>query len=77
MAHLRIIAPGQHSSIKRNVATVASHWQHCVRFDRPEISTSQLKPPAPEMNTLPLDQLAGAFEGKEIKLRILCCAFTG
>ena len=34
---LRVIAPGQHSSFRRNVATVASRWQHCVRFDRPEI----------------------------------------
>ena len=36
-AHLRVIALGQHSSIRRNVAAVASHWQHCVRFDRREI----------------------------------------
>ena len=35
-AHLRVsIAPGQHSSFRRNVAAVASRWQHCVRFDRP------------------------------------------
>ena len=41
-AHLRIIAPGQHSSFRRNVAEVASRWQHCVRFDRPKIWTSDL-----------------------------------
>ena len=23
--------------LRRNVAAVASYWQHCVRFDRPEI----------------------------------------
>ena len=31
-----------HSSFWRNVAAVASRWQHCVRFDRPEIWTSDL-----------------------------------
>ena len=36
-AHLRVIAPGQHSSLRRNVASVASRWQHCVQFDGPEI----------------------------------------
>ena len=36
-AHLRVIAPGQHSSFQRNVAAVARRWQQCVRFDRPEI----------------------------------------
>ena len=36
-AHLRVIAPGQHSSFRRNVAAVASHWQHYVRFDRSKI----------------------------------------
>ena len=36
-AHPRIIAPGQHNFIRRNIAAVASRWQHCVRFDRPEI----------------------------------------
>ena len=35
--HICIIAPGQHSSFRRNVAAVASHWQHCVRFDRPVV----------------------------------------
>ena len=29
-----------HSSIQRNAAAVASRWQHYVRFDRPEIWTS-------------------------------------
>ena len=28
---------GQHSSFQRNVAAVESRWQHCLRFDRPEI----------------------------------------
>ena len=41
-AHLLVIAPGQHSSFWRNVAAVANRWQHCVRFDRPEIWTSDL-----------------------------------
>ena len=36
---IRVIAPGQHSSIWWNVE---SRWQHCVRFDRPEIWTSDL-----------------------------------
>ena len=34
-AHVRDIAPGQHSSFRGNVAAVANCWQHCVRFDRP------------------------------------------
>ena len=38
----RIIAPGQHSSFRRNVVAEASCWQHCVRFDRPEIQISGL-----------------------------------
>ena len=33
---------GQHSSFRRNAVAVASRWQHCVRFDRPEIWTSDL-----------------------------------
>ena len=33
----RVIAPGQHSFYRRNVAAVTSHWQHCVRFDRSKI----------------------------------------
>ena len=41
-AHLLVIAPGQHSSFPRNVAEVANRWQHCVRFDRPEIWTLDL-----------------------------------
>ena len=41
-AHLRVIAPGQHRSFWRNVAAVASRWQHCAQFDRPEIWTSDL-----------------------------------
>ena len=31
-AHLRVIAPEQHGSFWKNVAVVASRWQHCVRF---------------------------------------------
>ena len=30
------------SFFRRNVAAVASRWQHCVRFDRPEIKTPDL-----------------------------------
>ena len=53
-------AYGQHSSFQRNVAAVASRWQHYVQFDRPEIRTSDF--PRPEKNMLPLDQLAGYFK---------------
>ena len=28
-AHLRVIVPEQHSFFGRNVAAVASRWQHC------------------------------------------------
>ena len=42
MAHFHVIAPGQHNSFRRNVTVVASRWQHSVRFDRPEIWTSDL-----------------------------------
>ena len=38
-AHLLVIAPAQHSSFQRNVATMAHRWQLCVRFDWPEIWT--------------------------------------
>ena len=38
----RQCALGQQSSFQRNIAAVASRWLHCVRFDRPEISTSDL-----------------------------------
>ena len=31
--HFRVIAPGQHSFFQRNIAAVASLWQHCVQFD--------------------------------------------
>ena len=34
-AHLRVIAPGQHSLFWRNVAAVASRWQHCARLTGP------------------------------------------
>ena len=36
-AHFHVIASGQYSFFRRNVARVASRWQHCVRFDRPKI----------------------------------------
>ena len=32
----------QLSSYRRNAAAVASRWQHCVRFNRSKISTSDL-----------------------------------
>ena len=35
-----LITRGQHSSFRRNVATVVSRWHHCIRFDRLEIRTS-------------------------------------
>ena len=38
-ADLRVIAPGQHSLFQTNIAAVASRWQHCVRFDRPEFES--------------------------------------
>ena len=39
---LRVIAPWQHNPFWRNVATVASCWHHYIRFNRPEIWTSDL-----------------------------------
>ena len=41
-AHLRVIAPGKHISFRRNVAVATSRWQHCIRFDQPEIWTSDI-----------------------------------
>ena len=38
----RYCACGRQTSFRRNVAPVASRWQHCVQFDRPEIWTSGL-----------------------------------
>ena len=38
----RVIAPGQHSFFRRNVAAMTSRWQHRVRFDRFEIWTLEL-----------------------------------
>ena len=40
--HLQVIALAEHSFFRRNVAAVASCWQHSVRFDGFEISTSDL-----------------------------------
>ena len=43
-AHIRVIAPGQHSSIRGNGATVVSRWQHLaclhVHFWEPVLSSS-------------------------------------
>ena len=36
-AYLCVIAPKQHTFFRKNVAAVASRWQHCVRFDEPRI----------------------------------------
>ena len=52
-AHLRVIAPGQHSFFRRNVSAMASRLQHCVQFDRLEIWTSDLPL---QIRALPLDQ---------------------
>ena len=41
-AHFRVIVPRQHSYNRKNVTAMASRWQHCVRFDRPEIWTADL-----------------------------------
>ena len=54
-AHLRAIAPGQHCSSRRKVggellATLCSIWP---------ARDLNLRPPAPETNAFPLDQLAG------------------
>ena len=40
--HFRVIAPAQHSFFWINITAVASRWQHCVRFYRPKIWTSDL-----------------------------------
>ena len=53
-AHLRVIAPLQHSFFRRNVAMVVTRWQDCVRLDE-----SYLVPSAPETNALSPYQLAG------------------
>ena len=37
-----VFAPEQHSFFRRHAGAVASRWQHCVSFDRPEIWTSDL-----------------------------------
>ena len=42
-AHIHVIVLRQHSSLRRNVAAMASRWQHCVQFDRSEIWTSDLQ----------------------------------
>ena len=36
------LRPGNTAFFQRNVVAVASRWQHCVRFDRPDIWTSDL-----------------------------------
>ena len=40
--NLRHCVSRQHSSFRRNVAAVSSHWHHCVRFDRLKIWASDL-----------------------------------
>ena len=57
VAHLspRHCARGQHISFRKNVAAVASRWQHYVWFDQGPIRDLNLSPPAQEMNVLPLD----------------------
>ena len=42
-AHFRDFALGLH---RKNVATMASRWQHCARFH--QLRKSNLQPPAPE-----------------------------
>ena len=55
-AHLRIIAPGQLSLFRINVAAMASRLQHwCPIWPARDLN---LRPPASETNALPLDQLA-------------------
>ena len=54
-AHHSIIAPEQHNRLQRNVAAIKSFWQRCVWFDQIDLN---LRPPMPETNALPLDQLA-------------------
>ena len=36
------LRPGNTAPFEENVPAVAGRWQHCVRFDRPEIWTSDL-----------------------------------
>ena len=58
-AHLRVIAPGQHSFFRKNVAAVASSWQHWCPIG-PARNLNR-RPTALETNALPLDQLAGGI----------------
>ena len=53
-AHSRVIAPGQRSFFRRNVAELAIL---CPIWPARDLN---LRSPAPETNALPLDQLAGA-----------------
>ena len=40
--HFPVVASGQHSFFRKSVTAVASCWQHCDRFDQPEIGISSL-----------------------------------
>ena len=54
-AHIRVIASGQHSLFRRNVAAVASRWQQYMS-DLPARDLN-LRHTAPETKALLLDQL--------------------
>ena len=62
-------AIGQNSSFRRMVEVVANRWQHRVRFDWPEIWTSDL-PFLPKTNALPLNP-AGRW--KPFFSAYICC----
>ena len=53
--------------LRRNVAAVASRWQHCVRFDRPGKQTQNL--PRKERGLQQLHQQTG-FRRGQLKLKI-------
>ena len=65
----RQFACGQHSSLRRNVAAVASRWQRIVS-DLTSVRF-ELRSTAPETNALPLDQLAG-FHGPNLSQHVVC-----
>ena len=61
-AHHSIIAPKQHSCLQKNITTIKSRWPRFVQFDQADLN---LRPPIPETNAFPLDQLAvGAHNQK-------------
>ena len=57
----------QHSCLQRNVAAMKSRWQRCVRFDQANLN---LRPPTPETNALPLDQLAVREHNQKYRLNV-------